>query len=76
MLKTFVTCLETGCVAGIYGIAVTPDRNYWDCPRHQEIIGRYPQSIKEVLREPEDIINPFDTCCKYIECEVENWMQI
>ena len=65
-VKTLVTCVETGCVAGIYGIAVTPDLNYWDCPRHQEIIGRYPQPIKEVLREPEDIMNPFDTCCKYL----------
>jgi len=25
-------------------------------------MGRYPQPIKEVLRRPEDIINPFDTC--------------
>ena len=65
-VKTLVTCVETGCVAGIYGIAVTPDLYYWDCPRHQEIMGRYPQPIKEVLRRSEDIINPFGTCCKYI----------
>ncbi|HJH25634.1 MAG TPA: hypothetical protein C5S37_02425 [Methanophagales archaeon] len=65
-VKTLVTCVETGCVAGIYGIAVTPDLNYWDCPRHQEIMGNYPQPIKEVLRKPEEIMNPFDTCCKYI----------
>jgi len=35
---------------------------YWDCPRRQAIMGRYPQPIKEVLRRPEDIINSFDTC--------------
>jgi len=67
-VKTHVKCVETGCVAGICGIAVTPDLNYWDCPRHQEIMGKYPQPIREVLRRPEDkdIMNPFDTCCKYI----------
>ncbi len=65
-VKTLVTCVETGCVAGIYGIAVTPDLHYWDCPRHQEIMGKYPQPIKEVLKKPEDMMNPFDTCCKYL----------
>jgi len=65
-VKTLVTCVETGCVAGICGIAVTPELSYWDCPRHQEIVGRYPQPIKEVLRRPEDVMNPFDTCCKYL----------
>ena len=65
-VKTLVTCIETGCIAGIYGVAVTPDLNYWDCPRHQEIRGRYPQQIKEVLKKTEEITNPFDTCCKYI----------
>ena len=64
--KTLVTCLETGCIAGIHGICVLPDLYYWDCPRHQEIMGRYPQPIREVLRSPEDIMNPFDTCCKYM----------
>ena len=64
-VKTLVTCVETGCVAGIYGIAVTPDLNYWDCPRHQEITGKHPQPIREVLRNTEDMMNPFDTCCKY-----------
>jgi hypothetical protein len=44
-VKALVTCVETGCMAGICGIAVTPDLNYWDGPRHQEIMGRYPQSI-------------------------------
>ena len=65
-VKTHVKCVETECVAGICGIAVTPDLNYWDCPRHQEIIGSYPQPVQTVLRKPEDIINPFDTCCKHI----------
>ena len=65
-VKTLVTCLETGCIAGIHGICVLPDLYYWDCPRHQEIIGKYPQPIREVLRRPEDIMNPFDTCCKYL----------
>jgi hypothetical protein len=65
-VKTLVTCVETGCVAGICGIAVTPDLNYWDCPRHQEIIGRYPQPIQTVIKKPEDMANPFGTCCKYL----------
>ena len=65
-VKTVVTCVETGCVAGICGIAVTPDLYYWDCPRHQEIIGRYPKPIQTVLRKTEDIMNPFETCCKYL----------
>lgn len=65
-VKTFVTCVETGCVAGICGIAVTPDLNYWGCPRHQEIIGRYPRPMKRVLKRPGDIVNPFDTCCRYL----------
>jgi len=64
--KTLVTCVETGCVAGIYGLAVTPDLKYWDCPRHQETIGRYPQSIRTVIRNPEEMMNPFETCCKYL----------
>jgi len=54
-------------VAGICGIAVTPDLYYWDCSRHQAIMRRYPQPIKSVLRKPEDIMNLFDTCCKYME---------
>ena len=53
-------------IAGICGIAVTPDLYYWDCPRHQEIIGKYPQPIREVLRKNEDTMNPFDTCLRYI----------
>ena len=65
-VKTLVTCVETGCAAGICGIAVTPDLNYWDCPRNQEIIGRYPQSIQTVVKISEDIVNPFDTCCRYL----------
>ncbi|MEA1945004.1 MAG: radical SAM protein [Euryarchaeota archaeon] len=65
-VKTLVTCVETGCVAGICGIAVTPDLNYWDCPRHQEVIGRYPQLIQAVVKKPEGIVNPFDTCCRYL----------
>ena len=64
--KTYVKCVETGCVAGICGIAVTPDLYYWDCPRHQAIMGKYPQPIREVLRKNEDTMNPFDTCCKYM----------
>lgn len=65
-VKALVTCVETGCVAGIYGIAVTPNLNYWDCPRHQEVIGRYPQPIQTVIKKPEDMANPFGTCCKYL----------
>jgi len=44
---------------------VTPDLYYWDCPRHQAIMGKYPQPIRDVLID-EDMMNPFDTCCKYI----------
>jgi len=51
-VKMHVKCVETECMAGICGIAVTPDLNYWDCPRHQEIIEKYPRPIKEVLRRP------------------------
>jgi len=65
-VKTLVTCVETGCVAGIYGVAVTPDLNYWDCPRHQKIIGRYPQSIQAIIKKPGEVMNPFDTCCRYL----------
>jgi len=64
-VKTHVKCVETGCVAGICGIAVTSDLYYWDCPRHQEIMGKYPQPIRDVLRDG-DMMNPFDTCCKYM----------
>ncbi|MDI6811460.1 MAG: hypothetical protein QMD80_07320 [archaeon] len=65
-VKTQVKCVETKCVAGICGIAVTPDLYYWDCPRHQEIIGRYPQRIRTVIKKSENMVNPFDTCCKYL----------
>lgn len=65
-VKTFVTCIETGCVAGVCGIAVTPDLKYWDCPRHQEIIGRYPHPIRMVIKKSDKTMNPFDTCCKYL----------
>ena len=64
--KTLVTCVETGCVAGIYGVAVTPDLKYWDCPRHQKVIGRYPQPIQTLIKGPEEMVNPFETCCKYL----------
>ncbi|RZN40104.1 MAG: hypothetical protein EFT35_03300 [Methanophagales archaeon ANME-1-THS] len=66
-VKTLVTCIETGCAAGIYGVAVTPDLNYWDCQRHQKVIGRHPQPIQAVIRSSEEMMNPFETCCKYIE---------
>lgn len=64
-VKTHVKCVETECVAGICGISVTPDLNYWNCPRHQEIMGMYPQTIQTVVKKPEGIVNPFDTCCRY-----------
>ena len=63
---TPTTCVETGCVAGICGIAVTPDLRYWDCPRNQKVLGRYPQPIKDVLRK-EEFGNPFDSCCRYLK---------
>ena len=59
-----ITCVETGCVAGVCGIAVTPDLRYWDCPRNQEVLGRFPQPISSVLKE--GVRNPFDTCCRYL----------
>ena len=60
-----VTCVETGCVAGICGIAVTPDLRYWDCPRNQKVLGKFPQPIASVLKGDE-FANPFDTCCKHL----------
>jgi len=65
-VQTLVTCVETGCVAGICGLGVTPDLKFWDCPRHQEIVGRYPQPIQKVIKKTENRVNPFDTCCKYL----------
>jgi len=65
-IKTLVTCVETGCVAGIYGVAVTPDLKYWDCPRHQKVIGTYPQPIRTAIKSPEEMMNPFETCCQYL----------
>jgi len=64
-VKTLITCVETGCVAGICGIVVIPDLYYWDCPRNQKILGKYPQPVKEVLKNGE-FGNPFDSCCKYL----------
>jgi MoaA/NifB/PqqE/SkfB family radical SAM enzyme len=61
-------CIETGCIAGIVGISVLPDGTYWDCSRNQEIIGRYPQKIRDVLFW--DYIknsisrDQFQTCCR------------
>ena len=42
-------CIEGGCIARILGLSVLPDGTYWDCSRNQEIIGKYPQPIREVL---------------------------
>lgn len=64
-VSTHTTCVETGCVAGFCGIAVTPDLYYWDCPRAQKIIGKYPQPMQSVLRK-EGFGNPFDSCCRYL----------
>jgi hypothetical protein len=70
-VKTYVKCVETECVAGICGMAVTPDLYYWDCPRHQEIIGRYPQPIKEVLMwdniKRHKPVNLLETCCRNLK---------
>jgi hypothetical protein len=59
-------CIAGGCIARILGLSVLPDGTYWDCPRHQKIMGKYPKPIREVLRKPEDTMNPFDTCCRYL----------
>ena len=62
---TPTTCVETGCVAGVCGVAVTPDLRYWDCPRNQKVLGKFPKPIREVLRKGESG-NPFDSCCRYL----------
>ena len=69
-VKTHVKCVETGCVAGICGIAVTSDLYYWDCPRHQEIMGKYPQPIRDVLRDEENNrVHRLDRSWRYLQEE-------
>lgn len=43
------TCITEGCIAGVLGISVLPDGTYWDCSRHQMVLGRYPQKIRDLL---------------------------
>jgi MoaA/NifB/PqqE/SkfB family radical SAM enzyme len=61
-------CFETGCIAGILGLSVLPDGTYWDCSRNQNIIGRYPQKIREVLFwdhiRNHTSRDQFQTCCR------------
>jgi MoaA/NifB/PqqE/SkfB family radical SAM enzyme len=61
-------CVEEGCIAGILGLTVLPDGTYWDCSRNQEIIGRYPQKIRNVLFwdhiRNHTSRDQFQTCCK------------
>jgi MoaA/NifB/PqqE/SkfB family radical SAM enzyme len=61
-------CIAGGCIARILGLSVLPDGTYWDCSRHQKVIGKYPQSIKDVLLwdniEEHKPVNPFETCCR------------
>ncbi|HDS45130.1 MAG TPA: radical SAM protein [Methanomicrobia archaeon] len=63
-------CIEGGCIARILGLSVLPNGTYWDCSRHQNVIGKYPQPIKGVLLwdniKEHKPVNPFETCCKYL----------
>ena len=63
-------CIESGCIARILGLSVLPDGTYWDCSRNQNVIGKYPQPIKDVLLwgniKEHKPVNPFETCCKYL----------
>ncbi len=43
-------CYHQGCIGGVLGCSVLPDGTYWDCSRHQTILGKYPQMLSEVLR--------------------------
>jgi MoaA/NifB/PqqE/SkfB family radical SAM enzyme len=62
------TCLKTGCIAGILGISILPDGTIWDCSRHQQILGKFPQKIRDVLfwNEIRDKTSrdQFQTCCR------------
>ncbi|MEA2074565.1 MAG: radical SAM protein, partial [Euryarchaeota archaeon] len=61
-------CIAGGCIARMLGLSVLPDGTYWDCSRHQKVIGKYPQPIKEVLLWDKikmgKPVNPFETCCR------------
>jgi hypothetical protein len=61
-------CIEGGCIARILGLSVLPDGTYWDCSRHQKVVGKYPQPIEEVLLWDKikmgTPVNPFETCCR------------
>ncbi|MDN5308644.1 MAG: heme d1 biosynthesis protein [Methanolobus sp.] len=66
-------CIEKGCCAGILGISVLTDGTYWDCSRNQQMIGKYPQKINDVLFwdniknvKPRD---QFETCCRSLVYE-------
>jgi MoaA/NifB/PqqE/SkfB family radical SAM enzyme len=66
-----VTCVEKGCIAGILGLSVLPDGTYWDCSRNQQITGRFPQKINDVLLRDaigrERYRNQFETCCRRLK---------
>ncbi len=66
-------CVEKGCIAGILGLSVLPDGTYWDCSRNQQIIGRFPQKIGDVLLRDaigrERCRNQFETCCRRLKYE-------
>lgn len=64
------TCIEDGCTSRIMGLTVLPDGTYIDCARNQEVIGKYPRKIEDVMLwdciNADKTINPFKTCCKNI----------
>jgi len=66
-------CVEKGCIAGVLGLSVLPDGTYWDCSRNQQIIGRFPQKIGDVLLRDaigrERCRNQFETCCRRLKYE-------
>lgn len=65
-------CRETGCIGGVLGLSVLPDGTYWDCALSQNVVGRYPSPIRDLLYW--EYINagttrdPFETCLRGEAC--------
>lgn len=59
-------CYLTGCSAGLDGLAVLPDGTYWDCPRHQKVIGHYPDAIWDVLDRETRNCDPKEMCMRCV----------
>jgi len=65
-------CRETGCIGGVLGLSVLPDGTYWDCALNQEVVGRYPSSIRDLLYweyiRAGTARDPFETCLRGEAC--------